>query len=217
MRVYVHGSGRSGREAWPRNSTEDAVFADLAAVPTVDEKTAALGLLVAPGATVIAHSSGAVPAVLAVARRTVSAGALVLIEPAAYDVARGVPVIERHITTMTTAQAAAEEGDLFGYWSSVRPMLFGGRAERSSWAAERETAERFASIEVPWGHGVTADMIADVPTLVLTGGWNDEYEAIAAALVPHGAIHRQLVGHEHRPHDHPDFVPVVQEFLAGTA
>jgi hypothetical protein len=47
--------------------------------------------------------------------------------------------------------------------------------------------------------------------LVVTGGWNDEYEAIASWIV--GARHVTLAGHGHRPQDHPDAVRVVRAFL----
>lgn len=62
---------------------------------------------------------------------------------------------------------------------------------------------------------MTPDMIEGVRTLVIAGGWNAEYEAIAAALVTHGATHQQLVGNEHRPQNHPDFEAAVQRFLEG--
>jgi hypothetical protein len=52
-----------------------------------------------------------------------------------------------------------------------------------------------------------------VPTLVVTGGWNDEYEAIASRIV--GARHVTLAGHGHRPQDHPDAAGVVRSFLGG--
>lgn len=213
MRVYVHGAGRPGREAWPRASTADATFLDLASATTVEAKILALKHQTPDGSTLLAHSAGAVPAVRAIASREVSITDLVLVEPALYDIARGMPEIERHVGAMTEARARSEAGDLFGFWSIVRPLMFGGPADMATWDSEREGAARFASIELPWGHGVTPDMIAGVPTLVITGGWNDEYEAIAAVLASHGALHRQLVGNDHRPQDHPDFESVVHDFL----
>lgn len=176
-------------------------------------KVDALAELTPAGAIMIAHSAGAVPAVLAVANRRISIAHLVLLEPALYDIARGVPAIEQHIGGMTQARAHAAAGDMFAFWSIVRPMMFGGSADREQWRVEREIAERFATIELPWGHGVTASMIADVPTLVITGDWNDEYEAIATALAARGAVHRHLVGNQHRPQDHPGFENLVWEFL----
>lgn len=179
----------------------------------MQEKIDALAHLTSGTPIVIAHSAGAVPAVLAIMQSRISVARLVLLEPALYDIARGVSAIEKHIGTMTEARNRADEGDLFGFWSLVRPMMFGGPPDTKKWATERETADRFATMEPPWGHGVTADMVATLPTLVITGAWNDEYEAIAEVLAANGAIHRQLIGHQHRPQDHPDFEVLVQDFL----
>ena len=212
--MYVHGSGRTGRDAWPCASTDDATFVDFSASMPLEARVAALSEITPPDATVIAHSAGAVPVLLAVAGDQIHVRALVLVEPALYDVARGAPAIEQHIDAMTSARQRAEEGDLFGFWSIVRPMMFGAPADAASWDSESELAARFASIELPWGHDVTAEMVTGVPTLVITGGWNDEYEAIAAALVNAGASHLQLVGNKHRPQDHPDFESTLLSVLA---
>lgn len=213
MRVYLHGSGRSGRDAWPSALVADAVFADVAAVDGNDAKIAELSRITPRGSVLVAHSAGAVSAVLAIHRKAVSVEALVLLEPALYDVARGMPAVEQHIEVVTRARALADSGDLCGFWRVVRPVMFGGPAEREKWKTEEALAARFASVELPWGHAVRPDMIEGVRTLVITGGWNDEYEAIAAVLVTHGATHQQLVGNEHRPQDHPEFEAALQDFL----
>ncbi|MBX3092989.1 MAG: alpha/beta hydrolase [Cryobacterium sp.] len=215
MRVYVHGAGSSGRDAWPFAPDEGAVFADLAGMPSVASKLDALAELVPEGAVVLAHSWGAIPVVLAVAERRIQVARLVLLEPALYDVARGAPAVERHIASMTEARAHASDGRLFEYWSIVRPLMFGGPADRGIWDSEQAVAARFAAIEPPWGYDLAAEMVSGVPTVVITGGWNDEYEAIAAALTSAGAVHRQLVGARHRPQDHPDFERLLLETSTG--
>lgn len=65
----------------------------------------------------------------------------------------------------------------------------------------------------PWGFGIAAADIALTRTIVVTGGWNDEYEAIAAALVAAGAEHHVLTGARHRPQDLPCFDTVLSEAL----
>lgn len=65
----------------------------------------------------------------------------------------------------------------------------------------------------PWGFGIAAADIALTRTIVVTGGWNDEYEAIAAALVAAGAEHHVLTGARHRPQDLPCFDAVLSEVL----
>jgi len=166
-----------------------------------------------PSSVIVAHSAGAVPVFLALQSHALSPTALVLVEPGLYDIARGDDAIERHIELMTRARTLSSHGDLFGYWSIVRPLMFGGEAERTRWEAERGAAARFEAKQPPWGFPVAASAIDDTPTLVLTGDWNGEYEAIARILEKHGAIHRHLRGKTHRPQDHPDFEATVEGFL----
>ncbi len=212
-RVYVHGAGGAGRDAWPGVRHSGALFADFADDDKIPARVRALAELTPPGAVVFAHSAGAVPTALALVGGLISPRALILLEPALYDIARGHPAIEAHISTMTGARGRAAGGDLFGFWALVRPLMFGGPASEGEWPAERNTAAWFAGIEMPWGHSVEASAVTQIPVLVLTGGWNDEYEAIAAVLADHGARTRRLDGAKHRPQDHPDFDATVTEFL----
>lgn len=50
---------------------------------------------------------------------------------------------------------------------------------------------------------------------MLTGGWNAEYEEVAAALVELGAAHEVLVGHGHAVADHPDCAERIRAFVTG--
>ena len=70
-------------------------------------------------------------------------------------------------------------------------------------------------MDVPWGHGIEASAFAQVPTLVLSGGWNEEYETIAERLTDSGAAHVRLTGTKHRPQDHPAFESTVVDFLGA--
>ncbi|CAN5132392.1 MAG: alpha/beta hydrolase [Nocardioides sp.] len=161
----------------------------------------------------IAHSLGAVPAALAYQAGDIGASHVVLLEPALYDIARGEDAVERHIEPMTEARERANAGDLFGYWQIVGPLMFGREASHESWQEDRELAQRFADIDPPWGHGIDHSVFAEVPTLVVTGGWNHEYEAIAERLAVEGAARVQLTGAKHRPQDHPGFESALAKFL----
>lgn len=72
----------------------------------------------------VAHSLGAVPAAMAYGAGAISASHVVLLEPALYDVARGDGSIERHIGPVTEARQRAAQGDLYGYWQIVGPLMF---------------------------------------------------------------------------------------------
>lgn len=215
MRLYVHGAGQSGPRNWPLADRHDALFTQRTGVG-VEELVDEIGVM-APQqpCMVLAHSMGAVSAVLAMASGLVAVDRLVLVEPALYDIARGDSAVEHHIKVMTRARSVAAAGDLFGYWQIVRPLMFGGEADRLTWDEERPRAERFATQGVPWGHGVTGDTLDATPTLVVTGGWNAEYEAIAAVLARHGATHEVLTGSRHRPQDDPRFPGLVATFSSA--
>lgn len=214
MKVFVHGAGRAGREAWPLQADRDARFLDLTTASTMDEQVAMVAAATGQdGAAIVAHSAGAIPALLAVKSGAARSNLLVLLEPALYDVARGERAIEDHITAMTRAGEHATAGDLLGFWQIVRPMMFGGPVDVDRWPEERATAERLAAVEVPWGYGLDASDIDGITTVVITGAWNAEYEAIAAVLARHGARHAQLPGHGHRPQDHPDFGTLLDRWM----
>lgn len=211
----MHGAGRSGRAAWPEQEAAQAVFADHGSAARMADKAA----LVAAGcpddvSVVVSHSLGAVAVALAHAAGSLPEVPHVLVEPALYDVARGEAAIEAHVGPMNDARARAAGGDLRGFWEVFARMMMGREATPDSWAEDRPVAERFAAMDPPWGHGLEATVFADVPTLVVTGGWNEEYEAIASRLALAGARHVALPGARHRPHDLPGFEHAVADFLA---
>lgn len=67
---------------------------DLAACPTIEDQVAVVVSGVAQPAVDVTHSYGALPAVLSIPVIGDRLTALVLVEPALYDVARGNPAIE---------------------------------------------------------------------------------------------------------------------------
>lgn len=210
-RLHVHGGGRRGEDAWPHVTDPAARFVSFAPDTTIDDQVAILvDEIIDRRTLVFAHSIGAVPAVLATARR--DPAGLVLIEPALYDIARGDAAIERHIAIVTEARALASSGDIRGFWAILRPLMFGGPFDSARWHEEEPLAQRWATVNLPWGHGVREQMLDGIPTLVVTGGWNAEYERIAAILDARGAQHVVIDGAAHRPQDLPPFRAAVEGF-----
>ncbi|MBB5744032.1 hypothetical protein HD600_002529 [Microbacterium ginsengiterrae] len=211
-RLFLHGAGRKGIAAWPTVDATSGTF--LAFPPSSDivRRTQQVITAMEGGPTTIyAHSIGAIPTVLAAraARTTVS---LVLVEPALYDITRGESPIERHISAVTESRDQAAAGNLHGAWAILRPLMFGGPLDEDRWADEEQIAAHWTSTDVPWGHGVREAALDGIRTLVVTGGWNDEYELIAGRLADRGAEHVVIAGHGHRPQDHPHFREVAGEF-----
>lgn len=211
LRLFIHGSGRPGREAWPEVSTAESEFLSFEPGTSIDDQARTIrNVCRGRRPTVFAHSIGAVPAVLAAGSLDLTA--LVLVEPALYDIARGNPAVERHVSAVTEARAQAGDGNLRGFWAILRPLMFGGPLSEERWSAEQEVARRWSTTNVPWGHGIRSAILADIPTLVVTGGWNDEYEVIATVLAENGSRHRILSGAAHRPQDVTGFSALVDEF-----
>lgn len=212
-RVFIHGAGRRGQAAWPLSDAADEDFVSFETSSSIpDQVEALIDAHSEMPVLVHAHSLGAVPAVLAAASGRLDIAGLVLVEPALYDIARGAEAVERHVAIVTEARAQADDGNLRGFWAIFRPLMFGEGVDAGRWEAEREVAQRWASSNVPWGHGVRAPMIDGIPTLVATGGWNDEYETIAGVLAESGAAHVVLEGATHRPQDLVGFASAVEVF-----
>lgn len=211
-RLFIHGARRRGQDAWPGFSDDDGEFLSFRDGSTIAEQVSAIRRRCEMRRlTLFAHSIGAVPAALAVAEGVDAAG-LVLVEPALYDIARGDAAIEQHIAAVTEARAQAALGDLRAFWAILRPLMFGGSFDHARWENEEPTATRWAETNVPWGHGVRPEMLTGVPTLIITGGWNPEYEAIAQVLAAQGAEHAVLSGAGHRPQDAPGFADLIAGF-----
>lgn len=210
--VLVHGAGRSGAAAWPAQLLEGAVALDLSALATARGRAEAVAAAVRPGDVVVAHSLGGVAAALAMPMLATPPAALVLCEPALFDLARGDAAVEAHVAAMDAAHEALPS--LSGFWARARPALLGGPFDEGRWEDERALASLLAGTERPWDQGIDAGMLRDVPTVVVTGGWNAEYEAIAAALVRAGARHEVLEGSGHRPQDDARF-PAILAAAAG--
>ncbi|WP_449408155.1 hypothetical protein [Microbacterium maritypicum] len=212
-RLFIHSADRPVQDAWPHLDADDAHAVPVPPDASVADQTRMLLDDARTARSVVfAHSLRAVPAVLAAESGQIAG--LVLVEPALYDLVRGVSSAERHIAIVSDARALAAAGDLHGSWAMLRPLMFGGALDETRWDAESSVAERWATSEVPWGHGVRRRMLSGIPALVVTGGWNEEYEAIAAVLVSLGATYRVLSGASHRPQDLPGFAPIVADFEA---
>lgn len=218
--VFLHASNRSVDRAWPMASSfPDVRFARM---PGYESETAEpvpfdqdawearLLLACAEGAVVVAHSFGGPVAMRAAARRPDLVRALVLLEPAAYALARGTAAVEDHIRRMQPVLDRAGSVDAATFAAAFSDAM----SDRSGASAPTTTADLLAAerqrmVPGPWS--LDTPEHTGVPTLVVTGGWNDEYETIAAHI--DGAAHVVLDGHGHRPQDHPAAARVVLDFV----
>jgi hypothetical protein len=75
-------------------------------------------------------------------------------------------------------------------------------------------AERNRLLAPPWSFDLPIEVLSVVPTVVLTGDWNAEYEEIGKAMADAGSRHAHLVGYGHRVQDHPDANSVIADWVS---
>lgn len=215
--VFVPGSGSAGAQAWPVQAVDPAldgvgpVFAT--GGPGAFEELVAL--LADEGGHVVAHSAGAVAALRAATTRPELVRSLVLCEPATFAAARGGPLVEAHIREMSAVFALVDDAtvDDAAFATAFLERLGATPPD----PADPQTAAFGRRIRTtpPWSEPLDRAVVARVPTLVLTGGWNDLYDEVADALCAAGAHRAVLTGHGHRPQDHPDADALLLEHWAA--
>lgn len=219
--VFAHGSGRIGHDAFPLQAEAfpDAAFPvlpgygdDEPAVADVAAAAQRLALLAADADALVGYSFGGVVAALAACME--HANALVLIEPALFGLARDRPASSALIDRLEPVYLDSTLTDAaFGraFLRELQGEDPGELLEPTALSWSRRTRLHGA----PWRHPIDPACLAETRTLVLTGGWNDEYEEVAAALVELGAEHEVLTGHGHRVVDHPECSERIRAFVAA--
>lgn len=208
--VFIHGSGRSGAANWPhqRERFADAVFltmpgyGDEDPAPTNMDAWLERVLSVEGDLDLVAHSYGGVAAILAAGQAPERIRSLTLFEPAAYSLGRGRPHVEAMIERMTPVVDQAPFLGAAEYQDRFLTALTGSRPRPA--VSDTLAAERDRLLAPPWSFELPVAAVSVVPTLVVTGNWNAEYEEIAQAIEEAGARHTRLVGYGHRVQDHPD-------------
>ena len=221
--VFIHGSWRAGVANWPNQveSFADAVFLTMPgygdespAATNMDEWVARV-LELDGEMDIVAHSYGGLPAIFAAVQAPERVRSLTLFEPAAYSYARGRTNAEAMIARMTPIVGNASTMSAVDYHISFISALTGSRTGKPEDASELVAAERNRLLAFPWSFDLPTDVLSVVPTLVLTGAWNDEYEEIGQAMAGAGARHAQLVGFGHRVQDHPDANSTIASWVAS--
>jgi pimeloyl-ACP methyl ester carboxylesterase len=223
--VFVHGSGSFGAAAWPRqhglsldhdclyvrrhgfSATEEPLPTDHGRDQTIIAE--ALG----GGGHLVAHSQGAVPAMMLAVERPDLVRSLTLVEPACLSLTADLPATAAHIARMAplfAGRAAMSDDDFLRAF--VRRVSDADARMPATPDARRDTA-RLRLQSPPWEAPLS--IVPGVPTLVLTGGWEPLYEEVAEYLAATGAVHRISPG-GHRPHDTAEGAALIRAFLAAS-
>jgi pimeloyl-ACP methyl ester carboxylesterase len=215
--LFIHGAGRAGKEAWPvQAALRQSGWVFLARHADGDESWRDAERLIsasgAEGGQIVAASYGALAALLAAQQRPELVRRIVLFEPACFALARGRTAVEAHVAAMTPVFAVADDPSVDAVEFSQRFATAMGTATPDLPAHQLEAhVARLRATAPPWEVPIDEATVGATPITVVTGGWSELYEQVAEQLVALGANHRALVGHAHRPQDHPDANSVISE------
>ncbi|WP_309105447.1 alpha/beta hydrolase [Arthrobacter sp.] len=230
--VFVHGSGSFGSAAWPKQHgmalAYDALFLrrygfDAEAEPLETDFAADTAIILGAlsdegrgvaGGHVVAHSQGAISAMMAAVERPDLVHSLTLVEPACLSLTAELPATTAHRSLMEPLfEVRHQLGDEDFQREFVR-RAFSAEAPGPTTSEARRAAMRLRLQAPPWE--APLHIVPGVPTLVLTGGWEPLYEEIAAYLRETGALHRTAAG-GHRPHDSVEGDRIIRSFLADVS
>jgi pimeloyl-ACP methyl ester carboxylesterase len=229
--VLVHGSVGGGWSTWwaqrPLAERFTLVVPDRPGTPPnppveyvdFEEQAPLVAELLEDGAHLVGHSYGGVISLYAAALRPGAVHSLTLIEPPAFGLARGHPAVDRLVEELAA---------LWGQAGSMEPAVF--LSEFSSRIIGRRIP---ATMELPPDveQGVRTLMVerlpseadppleelarAPFPKLVVTGGHNAAFDAVAAVLVQRlGGECAELRGAAHNAQQAPGFNELLTAFLA---
>jgi pimeloyl-ACP methyl ester carboxylesterase len=220
--VFMYGGGNDGGAlGWPPEMAgEGRIFlerpADAASDdPSVDAERLAR---IADGDPVhlVAVSYGGIAAVLAAHQTPSHVQSLTLFEPTCADLAReadSVVSFKRSLEFVVRHRSSPDVSDS-DFLTALQEALGEAAPSAGSDDATRDLAKRLRATPMPWEITLPRTHLP-VPTLVVTGGWSDFFEDIAAALVRAGAVHRILSGHGHWVPGHPQAAATLREFAAS--
>lgn len=225
--VFVHGAGSFGAAAWPRQhglSLEfDCLYVRRHGFSTTGEPEptdhardqAIVAEALGGGGHVVAHSQGAVAAMMLAVERPDLVRTLTLVEPACFSLTAELPATAAHIALMTPLFADRTTMSDDEFLQEFVRRAFSADAQPPTTAEARRSAARLRLQSPPWEAPLS--IVPGVPTFVLTGGWEPLYEEVADYLAGTGAVHRQAPG-GHRPHDSREGDALIRAFLrTGTA
>ncbi|MHA7155194.1 alpha/beta fold hydrolase [Arthrobacter sp. TMN-50] len=224
--VFVHGSGSFGAAAWPTQhalaSTYDCLFlrrhgfeAGVEPLPTdfVEDQRIVVDAL-GDGGHLVAHSQGAISAMMAAVDRPDLVRSLVLVEPACLSLTTDLPATAAHRALVGQLYERSDSLSDEAFLQEFVRLVFSTEARHPATSEARRAAHRLRLQSPPWE--APLDIVPGVPTLIVTGGWEPLYEEIADYLAITGARHTNAPG-GHRPQDGPEGDSLIREFIDAHA
>ncbi|MDR7157951.1 alpha/beta hydrolase [Arthrobacter sp. BE255] len=230
--VFVHGAGSFGSAAWPRQHgmalAYDALFLrrhgfDPVAEPMESSFAEDTAIILrsladdgrgAAGGHIVAHSQGAISAMMAAVERPDLVYSLTLVEPACLSLTAELPATAAHRELMQPLFDVRHQLADEDFQREFIRRVYAADLEEPATQEEKRAARRLRLQAPSWE--APLQIVPGVPTLVLTGGWEPLYEEIAGYLRETGALHRHAAG-GHRPQDSPEGDRYVRSFIADVS
>ena len=223
--VYMYGAGDGGPDGWPVQAaaTPEATFLDRLAptdadpVPFDDPERDAKRIVEAldGGGHLVAHSGGAVAALLAASQAPDVVRSLTLFEPACLGLARGRPAVDEMVAAMTAVFARRADPQVSdGEFTHDFLLAMGVPGTDPDDPEYATVGARLRLSTPPWETPLPLDVVSRVPTLVVTGGWSAAFDEVAEVLVDAGARRVVVPGTGHGPQFHPDGQAALAAFQA---
>lgn len=216
--LFIHGAGRPGREAWPYQHCLESRrrCSYLPRFEPGDPPDMMIGYILSlpenPG-HVVAHSYGAITALLLAQLHPERIISLTLIDPAALALSRGMPRTDEHIAAMAPVFAKARDPKTSDKeFSRLFAAARGMPAPEVPDDVLTGLAQQLRATTPPWSYAVDPAVARRIPTLVTTGSAESMYSEVAEVLSRHGAQTLHVPGAGHRPHDHDAFNQELERF-----
>ena len=169
------------------------------------------------GAHLVGHSYGGVICLLAAARRPEAIRSLTVIEPPAFDVARGDPAVDAFVAGGERWWREGPTGDPEAFLRGFLGFVGSSAALPSPLPPELEQGARTLIAErLPWEARIPLDELATAPfpTLVVSGDHHPAFDAVCDVLEQRlGAERLVLRGAGHAVQRAPGFDDALEAFL----
>ena len=224
--LFVHGSVLNGEATWnaqrPLAERFELVVPNRRGFPPGPEKERIdfedeavwLDRYLKPGTHLVGHSYGGVIALLAAARRRELVRSLTVIEPPAFGLARGNPVVEAFVE-----RGSAIAGDPETFLRAFLDLVGSPQPGSPLSGALLQGARALMVERPPWEAEIPLEALAGLPALVVSGAHSAAFDAVCNVLEERlGARRVVLAGAGHSPQRLGDpFNDALAEFVARTS
>ncbi|MEO8219566.1 MAG: alpha/beta hydrolase [Specibacter sp.] len=218
--VFVHGIDGFGAAAWPAQhllaGRYDCLFLkrtgfDAIEPPKATDFAADAQIVLKElgrGGHVVAHSQGAIAAMMAAVQRPDLVHSLILIEPLLPSLTADHPATaaySTHLADLVARSRVLSDEEFLAEFNTLMAVVTAPGTE-----PRRRVAAR-ARLQAP-ATDAPLHIIPGVPTTVITGGWEPLYEEVAEYLGATGAHH---IVHRsgHRPQDTSDGAALIERLI----